>query len=219
MGDRSHLPCLDPPCAIIKMPSVAILTTPQEPPLYARHGLSASYYTISCSNEASDWKQIKDFYEWPLLEKLAERGRMNQATLKSLCCSLSLKPWISYKKLAKAHYQILLLHRQIRQGFVVTEEQEKIAYGRYAEALSRLEDLTGRYFQAFLGYATELDLFRLSISTLQTHNAQSYMPEEWLLQPTFSTDVLLPENKFRLKNKQQKNNSSGRGGYFIGVRN
>jgi hypothetical protein len=116
----------------------------QEPPLYVRHGLSVSYYPISCSNEASDWQQIKDFYGWPLLEKLAERGRINQATLKSLCCSLSLKPWISHRELEKAHYQILLLRRQIRQGFVVTEEQEKIAYGRYAEALSRLEDLTGR---------------------------------------------------------------------------
>jgi hypothetical protein len=144
---------------------------PQEPPLYVRHGLSVFYYLGSCSNEASDWKQIKNFYEWPLLEKLAERGRMNHAALKSLCWSLSLKPWISHQKLQRAHIQILLLRRQIRQGFVVMEVQEKIAYGRYAEALSRLEDLTGRYFQAFFRYPTELGLYRLSISALQKHNA------------------------------------------------
>lgn len=73
---------------------------------------------------------------------------MNQAALKTLCWSLSSKPWISHRRLEKAHNQILLLRRQIRQGFVVTEEQEQIAYGRYGEALSRLEDLTGRYSQA-----------------------------------------------------------------------
>ncbi|KAE8553633.1 hypothetical protein EYB25_005015 [Talaromyces marneffei] len=105
----------------------------QEPPLYVRH----------------DWKQIKYFYEWPLLEQLAERGRMNQATLKSLGWSCSLKPWRSHRKLEKAHNQILFIRGQIRKGFVVTEEQEEIAYRRYAEALSRLEDLTGRSFQAF----------------------------------------------------------------------
>ncbi|KAL3707133.1 hypothetical protein TMatcc_008147 [Talaromyces marneffei ATCC 18224] len=33
----------------------------------------------------------------------------------------------------------------VRHGFVVTEEQEEIAYRRYAEALSRLEDLTVFY--------------------------------------------------------------------------
>jgi hypothetical protein len=125
---------------------------------------------------------------------------MNQAALKSLCWSLSLKPCISLRNLQKAHIQILRLRCQIRQGFVVTEEQEIIAYRRYAEALSRLEDLTGRYFQAFLRYTTELGLFRLSISALQRHNAQSYTSEQCLLQPTFSTDVLLPENKTRLKN-------------------
>ena len=81
---------------------------------------------------------------------MAERGRMNQAALKSLCWSLALKPWICHTELQKAHIQILRLRRQIRQGFVVTEEQEEIVYRRYAEALSRLEDLTGRYFQAFL---------------------------------------------------------------------
>lgn len=30
--------------------------------------------------------------------------------------------------------------------FVVTEEQERIAYGHYVEALSRLENLTDRYY-------------------------------------------------------------------------
>ncbi|KAL3705909.1 hypothetical protein TMatcc_006918 [Talaromyces marneffei ATCC 18224] len=71
---------------------------------------------------------------------------MNQATLKSLGWSCSLKPWRSHRKLEKAHNQILFIRGQIRKGFVVTEEQEEIAYRRYAEALSRLEDLTGYRF-------------------------------------------------------------------------
>jgi hypothetical protein len=129
---------------------------------------------------------------------------MNQAALKSLCWSLSLKPCISLRNLQKAHFQILRLRRQIRQGFVVTEEQEIIAYGRYAEALSRLEVLTGRNLQAFLRYTTELGLFRLSISALQKHHAPSAAPEQRLLQPTFSTDVLLPENQTRLKTSQHQ---------------
>lgn len=37
------------------------------------------------------------------------------------------------------------------------------------------------------------------MSALPKHNAQSYTPEQCLLQPTFSTNVLLPENKTRLK--------------------
>lgn len=118
----------------------------QDPPLYVRYGLAVSFYPKSCSNEALDWEQIKNFYEWPPLENLAERGRMNRAALKSFCRTLSLKPWKSHQKLHNAHGQVVLLRRQIRQGFVVTAMQEKIAYKRYAEALSRLEDLTGRCF-------------------------------------------------------------------------
>ena len=89
---------------------------------------------------------------------------MNQAAFKSLGWSCSLEAWRSQRKLEKAHNQILLLRRQIEKGFVVTEEEEAIAYRRYAEALSRLEDLTGRHFHAFLRYTAELGLLRLSIS-------------------------------------------------------
>ena len=91
---------------------------------------------------------MREFYEWPYMKRLAEKGRINQATLKSLWWSLSIKPWIYHKKLQDAHFQILRLRRQIRQGFLVPEEQERTAYERYAKALSRLEDFIGRDIQA-----------------------------------------------------------------------
>jgi hypothetical protein len=90
--------------------------------------------------------------------KAGRKRTHKQAALKSLCWSLSFKPWLSHTKLQKAHIRIQRLRRQIRQGFVVTEEQEMIAYQRFAEALSRLEDLTGRFFQTFLRYTSELSL-------------------------------------------------------------
>ena len=73
----------------------------QEPLLYVRHGLLVSSYPKLCSNKASDWKQIRKFYEWPLLERLGERGRMNQAAFKSLGWSCSLEAWRSHRKLEK----------------------------------------------------------------------------------------------------------------------
>jgi hypothetical protein len=106
---------------------------------------------------------------------------------------------LSHRKLDKPHDQILLVRREIRKSFVVMEEQEEIAYRRYAESLSRLENLTCRFPEVFMRYTTELRLFRLSIFALQKNNAQSYTPEQCLLQPTFSTVVLLPGNKTRLK--------------------
>jgi hypothetical protein len=78
------------------------------------------------------------------LEKLEERGRMNKAIFKSLGWALSLKPLVIHQELAQAHKQILFLRCQIRKCFVVTEEQETVVYRSYAEALSRLEDVTGR---------------------------------------------------------------------------
>lgn len=100
----------------------------------------------SPSNQAQDWKQVKEFYEQPLFEKLKERGRMNQATLKSLGWPFSLKAFKIRHELAKAHHRILSVRRRARQGFVVTEDQEKAAYGDYATYLCVLEDLTGPIF-------------------------------------------------------------------------
>jgi hypothetical protein len=89
---------------------------------------------------------VKDFWPqfegWSLSKKLKERARIAREIFVSLGWPPSPAALKARQRLAEAHFQILSLRRRDRKGMVVTEEQEKICYGLYADSLNELESLT-----------------------------------------------------------------------------